>query len=98
MRDTSCRMTRGLGGTLSCVCGVHLTPVPRALAIASTENCIKHTGYRSRTTTACPKHLEALEKIGESFRRGVLFKEMLGARRGCPDYICRTAGRREICL
>ena len=90
---SSCTMTRAPSGILSRVCRLHLTPVARAVAIESRAILLYFLEYRSRITTACPRHLEALET--GTILGGCFTQVMLGARRGCPDFSCRTAGAED---
>ena len=92
-RASSCSMTRAPTGTLSCVCGLYLTPVARAVAIESCLNKLYFAGYRSRTTTACPRHLEALEIVTSS--GGVLYSRRCSAL--VVDVLISSYCRRERC-
>ena len=59
---SSCSVTGAPSGTLSCACGLHLTPAARAVAIESRENCLKNAGYRRSRTNSLSTHLKTLEK------------------------------------
>ena len=74
---SSCSMTRGPSGVLSCACVFHLIPVALAVAIESRGSWLKTQGTNPEPHTARPRDLETLKQ--EQVKAGVFYSRRCSA-------------------